>query len=233
MADNVGMEVLVVAAHPDDEVLGCGATLAKHARAGDRVFVQILGEGGTARAGRGKVGVKRVAELQRCAAKAAKVLKVKDLTMSGLPDNRFDGLELLEIVQHVERAIERYQPEVIYTHFWADLNVDHRLTCQAVVTAGRPMGVPAVRRVAAFEVLSSTEWSFGTVGPSFEPNVFERLDEELLEAKVEAMSCYPRELREWPHPRSPEGIEVLARRRGSQCGAGLAEAFTLIREVIL
>lgn len=226
------MKVLVIAAHPDDEVLGCGATIAQHRHAGDQVRVLILGEGATSRYSRrgSSRGAAEVKTLRRQANESAKILQINKLELVGLPDNRFDHVDLLDIVKPVEQTIKRYQPQVIYTHFWDDLNIDHRLTAQAVLTATRPVGASSIQRIYSFEILSSTEWTF-SAGAAFVPNYYVPLGATDLEQKLSAMKCYSNELCEWPHPRSLEGIRTLARQRGSQIGKPLAEAFMLIREV--
>src|SRR3989344_3519958 len=145
--------ILVVAAHPDDEVLGAGGTILKHIKAGDKVSLLILGDGETSKA-RGADIEKR----ERQAKEAAEMLGANELILEKLPDNKFDSLSLLEIVKIVESAVERLMPEVVYTHWERDLNVDHRLTCQAVLTACRPQPKSGVKKILAFETLSSTEW---------------------------------------------------------------------------
>jgi len=227
------MRVLVVAAHPDDEVLGCGGTISSHICSGDEVYVLILGEGASSRYSkrRSSAAQQAVRRLRRQAGNAAKILQIKTLWTKALPDNRFDRGDLLEIVRHVEQAVKRCGPAVIYTHFWGDLNIDHRLTCQAVVTACRPSADCPVGCIYSFEVPSSTDWNFCTRDGGFQPNYFVPIDEGDLETKLSAMRCYVDEVRQVPHPRSPEVVETLARLRGAQIGRPLAEAFMLIREV--
>lgn len=208
------MRVLAVAAHPDDEVLGCGATLAKHALDGDEVHVLILGKG---RPG---------AESDLAGYKAAEVLGVR-VSFYDLPDNQFDFLPMLDIVRLVEGSVSVVRPEVVYTHSLADLNVDHRCTHEAVLTACRPQDFCSVQRILAFEVPSSTEWGMG----QFIPAVFVDVDGEPYKRKCQALQCYAAEMRDSPHPRSFLAVAALATWRGSTAGVRVAEAFELVREV--
>ena len=222
--------VLVVAAHPDDEVLGCGGTIAALSRTHD-VHVAILGEGATSRAPRRDRAPKRaVARLQQQSREAAKVLKVRSVQLAGLPDNRFDALPLLEIVKQVEAWVVRLRPEAVYTHHPGDLNVDHQLTFRAVLTATRPQPGWRVRELYAFEVPSSTEWAFQRLEPAFRPTVFSEIS-ATIEQKLRALRCYADEVRPFPHPRSVEALRAIAHRWGSVVGMEYAEAFELIRLV--
>ncbi len=224
------MTVLVVAAHPDDEVLGCGGTIARLARR-ETVHLLILGEGLSARYPRRSAaplrGLKR---LQAQAHAAARVLGAASLRMEGLPDNRFDTCPLLDIVKRVERVINRVRPDAVYTHHAGDLNIDHAITSRAVLTATRPVPGQPVAAVYAFEVPSSTEWAFGQTGAVFAPNTFVDVS-ATLETKVKALAQYREEARAFPHPRSPEVLRAAALRWGSVVGLRAAEAFQLVRAV--
>lgn len=225
------MNVLVVAAHPDDEVLGCGATAARLAMEGHDVYIAILGEGITSRYDNpDDVAQQQVRQLQQRAREAADLLKARDLLTYSLPDNRFDTVALLEVIKIVEGVIERVQPEVIYTHHGGDLNIDHSITFRAVMTATRPVGSSHVKDIYAFEVASSTEWAFQQMQPSFKPNVFVDIG-ETIETKVACMELYDTESRDFPHPRSSEALRVSARRWGSVVGLEYAEAFELVRSI--
>lgn len=221
---------LVVAAHPDDEVLGCGGTIARLSKEHTEVAVAILGEGATSRASsRRRAPKSHVRTLREQSRLAAAQLGVSDLSLFGLPDNRFDSVDILDIVKIVEGMIARVQPSMIYTHHAGDLNVDHRLTFQAVLTATRPLPGCPVRALYSFEVPSSTEWAFGTIAPAFSPNVFVDISSTLAK-KVQALKRYEGEVRPFPHPRSPKALEAAAARWGSVIGVASAEAFELIRE---
>jgi LmbE family N-acetylglucosaminyl deacetylase len=223
--------VLVVAAHPDDEVLGVGATVARRAAAGDSVHLAILGEGVTSRAAdRSAADPAAVRALQDDARAVAGMLGAKSVVFGGLPDNRFDTLALLDIVRRVEGWVHDLDPEVVYTHHQGDLNVDHRVTFQAVLTATRPVPGSGVREVYSFEVASSTEWAFGRLAAPFSPTVFEDVA-STIDLKVACLERYRSEHRAFPHPRSGEALRAIARRWGATVGLPYAEAFELIRAV--
>jgi len=222
---------LVIAAHPDDEVLGCGGTIARLTRAGAPVAIAILGEGLTSRlADRTQADPAELAALAECSRRAAAQLGVRDVSHFKLPDNRFDAVPLLEVVRLVEQVIVQVRPAVIYTHHGGDLNVDHAIVHRAVLTATRPTGDCPVRELLAFEVPSSTEWAFGQFAPAFRPNVFVDIA-ATLETKLAAMRTYESEARPFPHPRSSEALQALARRWGSAAGCEAAEGFELVRGI--
>lgn len=225
------MKVLVIAAHPDDEVLGCGATAARLVQEKHEIHFAILGEGITSRHGqRSDAGAGELEGLHEHARAAAALLGVQSLVLHKLPDNRLDTLPLLEVVKVVAELVDRIKPEVIYTHHPGDLNVDHGVIHRAVVTATRPMAGQPVREIYAFEVPSSTDWAFGGLQPAFRPNVFVDVT-ATLEAKIAAMACYKTETRQFPHPRSPEALRAAAMRWGSIAGCQAAEAFELVRSL--
>jgi LmbE family N-acetylglucosaminyl deacetylase len=226
MADRV----LVVAAHPDDEVLGCGATMARLAREGHEVFVAILGEGFNARHATATTGGNDVTRLRDECRRVAARLGAKDVFLHALPDNRFDTVALLDVVKVVEALIERLSPRAIYTHHGGDLNIDHAITSRAVLTATRPLPGGPVRDVLMFEIPSSTEWAFHRHAPAFRPTVFVDV-RDTLETKIEALAMYQGEARAFPHPRSAEALRAIARRWGSTVGVDAAEAFELVRSV--
>lgn len=225
------MNILVLAAHPDDEVLGCGGTMARRAREGHDVFVAILGEGITSRfAQREDAAQEDVDELQGVSGRVADFLGARELFSFGLPDNRFDTVPLLDVVKIVEELIDGLKPEVVYTQHGGDLNVDHSVLYRATLTATRPQSGMPVREVYSYEVASSTEWAFQKFEPVFRPNVFVDIA-DTLERKVAAMEMYESEARPFPHPRSPEALRAAAARWGSVVGVGAAEAFELVRAV--
>lgn len=225
------MRVLVIAAHPDDEVLGCGATSARLAAEGHEVHFAILGEGITARhRGRSDAEANQKEQLHKHAHAAATKIGAKSLEIHKLPDNRLDTVPLLDVVKIIEELVGRIRPEAVYTHHGGDLNVDHGVVYRAVLTATRPMAGQPVREIYAFEVPSSTEWAFQRLEPAFRPNVFVDVG-RTIETKIAAMECYESEARKFPHPRSPEALRALATRWGSVVGCNAAEAFELVRSV--
>jgi LmbE family N-acetylglucosaminyl deacetylase len=223
-------KILVVVAHPDDEVLGCGGAIASHAQAGDSVHVVIMAEGGTSRTWpTAKAEV--LAQLKVAATNANRILGATELIMEGLPDNRLDSLDRLTIIQRVETHIERLQPSTVYTHHVGDVNVDHQIVHHAVVTACRPQPRSPVDRLLFFEVASSTEWQPPGSGVPFQPNWFVDIS-GTLDTKLAALEAYRIEMREWPHPRSLRAAEFQARWRGAAVGIEAAEAFVLGRELL-
>jgi LmbE family N-acetylglucosaminyl deacetylase len=223
------MNVLVVAAHPDDELLGCGGTAARLAREGHAVYIAILGEGLTSRTTqRADVAPSALKDLGSCSQRVADLLGVKELSLHGLPDNRFDTLPLLDVIKIVEGLIARWRPAAIYTHHGGDLNVDHQVVSRAVLTATRPIENHPVRELYMFEIASSTEWAFQQLSPVFKPNVFVDI-EATLSLKLEGMRLYESEAREYPHPRSAEALRAIAQRWGSVAGLKAAEAFEAVR----
>lgn len=227
------MNVLVVAAHPDDEVLGCGGTIAKHVREGDRVHVLILAEGATSRdLTRDRAQRKsELSALARAAHQASKILGITTLTLHDFPDNRMDSCDLLDIIKVVEGAIAQHQPNIIYTHHIGDLNIDHRCTSEAVVTAARPLPGNCINTLLFFEVPSSTEWQTPHSAPAFSPNWFVDIS-DTLGAKLKALEAYQSEMRPYPHPRSVIAIEHLVKWRGSSIGVEAAEAFIVGRNIV-
>lgn len=221
-------KILIIAAHPDDEVLGCGGTIAKYAKSKE-IYVAILGEGIFSRyQKRDEANKEELLSLEKKSKEIGKFLGVKENFFFGLPDNQFDTIPFLKIVKKVEEVIKKVKPEIIYTHHNGDLNIDHRITFQAVLTAARPINNCSVKEIYSFEVLSSTEWSFQKINGSFLANVFEDIS-TTISKKIEAMKIYKTEIREFPHPRSEEAILSVAKRRGSVAGFKYAEAFELIR----
>ncbi len=218
--------ILVVAAHPDDEVLGCGASIAKHARAGDSVHVLILADGETSRIG---VGPERVPSREDQCRGACDILGVTSVTFSRLPDNRMDTVDRLEIIRLIETAIAVRAPDTIYTHYTFDLNNDHAIVSHSVTVACRPKPAQTVKQLLFFEIPSSTEWRPPSA-VSFAPNWFNDVS-TTLDAKCTAMQCYTSELLEFPHPRSLQGIRSLAQWHGAGSGCAAAEAFVLARSI--
>ena len=221
----MGKGVLVVAAHPDDDVLGCGATIARWVQEGRQVVVAFLTDGVGARSDADQAAADR---REAAARAAAAILGVTDLRFADWPDNQLDQVPLLELARHAESLVAELRPDTILTHHPGDLNIDHRRTCQAVLTACRPQPGFSVRTLWSFEVASSTEWQIPNPGLAFLPTAFVDVSGH-LERKLEALDAYQEEIRDWPHPRSRQALEALARWRGASVGVTAAEAFVVHR----
>jgi len=218
--------VLVVAAHTDDEVLGCGGTIARHTSQGDAVHAVFLADGVTSRSNASKNDLD---ERNQAAKNAHQILGIQDVYMLGFPDQRTDSVPFLNIVQALEEVIQKVQPQVIYTHHCGDLNIDHRITHQVVMTACRPVPEAFVKEIYAFEVLSSTEWNTPDSSP-FLPNCFVDISDH-METKHQALEAYGLEMREPPHSRSISNALRQSEYRGSMVGIKAAEAFMLMRNI--
>lgn len=224
---------LVVAAHPDDEVLGCGGLIARAADHGQEVRIAILAEGLTSRDTARDVAMRsdELQALHAVARQAGAALGAQSVEFGGCPDNRMDSLALLDITKMVEKLVQRYRPGTVLTHHRGDVNIDHRQIHDAVVTACRPQPGNPVRRLLFFEVNSSTEWQPPYSAAPFVPSVFVDISATLAR-KLEALSLYESEMRQWPHARSVKAVEHLARFRGATVGVEAAEAFVHGRELL-
>ena len=220
-------KILVVAAHPDDEVLGCGASIARFVKEGHSVTTLILGEGVTARYGGDNPGLqnRKKKELKNQLSAANRLLGVRKVYHLDLPDIKLDTVPLLEIVQRIEAIKRQVMPNTVFTHHWGDLNIDHRTTYNAVMTACRPLPGELVKEIYAFEVPSSSEWAYPR---TFDPTVYIDVEQSIAQ-KIKAMRCYRSEMRLPPHPRSVKSLLAIAQRWGSVCGCAYAEAFQLVR----
>ena len=227
----IPQRVLVVAAHPDDEILGCGGTLARLRETGAEITILLLGEGPTSRETDDMTEQMVRTETHASARNAAATLGIRDVRFEDLPDNRFDTVPLLRIIQSVEAVGQDVRPDLVLTHFAGDLNIDHQLTHRAVMTVFRPLPGARSVQILGFEVLSSTEYTPLGMGINFHPNVYIDIV-SFLEPKQKALTAYVTEMRPWPHPRSHEAVEHLARLRGSQCGREAAEGFVIYRCII-
>lgn len=225
------MNILVISAHPDDEVLGCGGTMARVAKEGHSVYVAILSEGITARYQKPEDADRKLIEaLQATTHKVGALLGAKEVFNYDLPDNRFDTIAQLDVAKIIEDLIARLQPEVVYTQHGGDLNIDHAVIWRATLAATRPKVGGPVKKVYGYEVASCTEWAFQGFSPVFHPNTFVDIT-ATLDVKIKAMQMYESEMRPFPHPRSPEALQAIARHWGSVAGLQAAEAFELVREI--
>ena len=217
------MSVVVVAAHPEDELLGPGGTLAAHAQAGEDVHAIILTEGATSRYEPGMADV-----LRRSGWEAAKHIGLSSVSFEGLPDERLDTCPIIEIIQRVGELLKSLDPTVVYTHFAGDLNADHAVVAQAVWRACGPLSFPRLRRLAAFETPLSTGASL-LATPPFVPTLYVDVS-STIEDKLAAMAAYGSEIRPYPHPRSLRSMRERAAVCGSTIGVAAAEPFVILRE---
>jgi len=220
-------KILIVAAHPDDEILGCGGTVARLVKQGHEADVLILGEGITSRDDVRDRDQRRseLEDLKQHVYKANRIIGIKDIILKDLPDNRFDSLPLLDVVKIIDKVKKDKKPDIIFTHYPNDLNIDHGITYRAVITAARPLWGETVKEIYSFEVASSTEWNFPL---SFSPDTFFDVS-EFLGLKLKALKEYKVEMRDARHPRSIEGVELQARLWGVKTGMRYAEAFKAVR----
>jgi LmbE family N-acetylglucosaminyl deacetylase len=220
-------KILIVAAHPDDEVLGCFGTVARLIKEGYEAYTLILGEGKTSRDKNRDVVNKQdeIEVLNSEIQKANDIIGIKKVFIESFPDNRFDSVDLLDIIKVVSKVKEEVKPDIIFTHYEHDLNIDHQITYKAVITATRPMEDEVTKEIYSFEILSSTEWNYPL---SFSPDTYFNI-ESTLDLKIGAMKEYESELCQYPHPRSLEGIELNAKYQGMRVGKKYVEAFKSIR----
>ena len=223
--------VIVIAAHPDDEILGCGGAISKHILDGDFVACVVMGTGIASRLHEVSTNAEGIRKLRESARNAHEILGTHDLRLLDNPDNRFDEVTLLDLVQQIEGINLKLQPTLVYTHHWSDVNVDHRIVCDAVAAASRSVPGQSINEVRHFEVLSSTNWSFSSGATQFKPNLFVDISKHVKE-KIRALEAYGSEMREYPHSRSLEASEALAMFRGSTAGVARAEAFEVSRRII-
>jgi LmbE family N-acetylglucosaminyl deacetylase len=219
------MKVLVIAAHMDDEVLGVGATIAKHVAAGDAVTVCIVCK----RAYDHKFDSALIAEQKDACRAASQLLGYQDVRHLDLRDELLDE-RLLDVIVPLESAVMSVRPDVVYTHHRGDSNQDHRAVFAATLVACRSFASHRVPRIACYEVLSSTDQAPPFADWAFQPNYYVNVS-GLVAKKIEAMKAYDRELRAFPHPRSARGIEVKAAQRGMEIGFDAAEAFSIVRDI--
>ena len=229
------MKILIVAAHPDDEVLGMGGTILRHSKLKDIVKIVYLATGISSRQKYddeikskklSELNKNRIKKLQNDAKKATKILKVKDISFYDFPDNELDSVPLLKIVKVIENEIKKFKPDIVYTNHFGDLNIDHRTTYNATLTACRPLN-NKIKKLISFEVPSSTEWNYPQ---SFNPNYFINIEKE-VNSKIKSFKMFKSEIRTFPHPRSSLNLKIIAQKWGSVSGFKFAEAFEIIRQV--
>ena len=211
-------KVLVIAAHPDDEMLGCGAVVALHAVAGDEVKSVILCEGETMR-------VQNSGEKRNASDRAAEILGASPPFCVGLPDQHLDTLPIVDVIKPLETIISEYQPEIVYCQSGDDINRDHRIVFEAALVALRPKNT-FIEEIYSFYTVSSTEWNYPR---TFVPDTWIGFEETIMNKKIQAFECYKTEICQYPHPRSSEALINLARATGNQCCMEYAEAFKTIR----
>lgn len=231
----INKKVLVVVAHPDDELLGLGGTMNRLIKEYScEIRCVILGEGLTSRADvRDTQKWQKELEIHReNIHNAQQEIGYHSVGIYDFPDNRFDTVALLDIVKVIEKEKEEFEPEIIFTHHGGDVNIDHQRTFEAVITATRPMEHEKVKTIITFETPSGTEWRASSDPKHFIPNMFVSISEENLQAKIKGMESYEFEKRVYPHPRSPEALTILAKQRGVMVGKEYVEAFCIIRNII-
>ncbi len=224
-------KILAIVAHPDDEIIGVGGTLCKHANAGDEVHVLILGDGKSSRSNTYRELPENLKQKsQQETKKALSFLNIKSFYKESFPDNRFDNVDMLDIAKKVSFYVNKVKPTIVYTHHFGDLNIDHQRTAEAVTIACRPIENNSVQAIYQFETLSSTEMAGYIPSRAFLPNVFVNIETE-IKKKLKAMNCYQSELHPFPHPRSLETIEANAKVWGSKVNLKYAEAFSCLRQI--
>ena len=214
-------KILVIVAHPDDEVLGCGATIAKHTKNGDKVQVVFVADGFSSR--KSQEGARNLPAIE-----AMCILGCEKPIFLDFTDNQLDTISLLGIVKEIEKIINDFQPNIVYTHYFGDLNIDHQITHKSVITACRPQPDFCVKEIYSFETLSATHWQSSSMTDTFNPNYFVDVS-DFIKQKIKALKCYDNEMRDYPHARSYEAVVSLSSFRGGSVGVNNAEAFVIER----
>ncbi len=221
------MKILIIAPHPDDEVLGCGGTIKKYARKGDEVYLCIV-----TKAYVPDWSEQFIKEREKEINCAKKTLGIKQVSFLNLPTVKLDTIPQKQLNDSISECVQRISPDVLFLPFPGDINKDHKLVSESALVAARPKPENPIKKVFCYEVLSETEWAKPAqkIEDVFVPNFYEDIS-DFLDDKLKAMECYKSELKNYPHPRSLEGIITLARKRGTESGLKAAEAFMLIREI--
>ena len=225
-------KVAIIAAHPDDEVLGMGGTISKHTKNGDTVNILFLSDGDT---GRDKKYIKKKRDKEiklrkESAEKVGKLLKINSIEFEDYPNLRMDKYSVLEITQKIEKRLKKWKSQIIYTHHSSDTNIDHNICHKATIIACRPLPKSSIKSIRCFEILSSTEYSVSNFGTNFSPNLFVDVTKH-KKKKIECLKAYDYELRPYPFPRSIKVVEAQLTIRGSQVGLEAAEAFMEVRSI--
>lgn len=216
------MRVLVVSAHPDDETIGAGGTLARHVAQGDEVYWCVVTEGYNP-----PWPDNVLSEARRQIYAVQKCLGIKRVSLCGFPTVKLNAVPNIELTAALQAVVDHTMPDIVYTTPYCDVNLDHRIVCEATIVATRPLPGSTVKRLLSYEIAPTTRFGL----QPFAPNVYADIS-KFLDKKLEAMKCYRTELRESPHPRSLEGLELFARERGLGIGVEAAECFQLIREIV-
>ena len=219
--------ILIVVAHTDDETFGMGGTIIKHANLGDSIFGVSLTNGVSSRDNQSKLDI---SNRRYSAENASKILGLKWFENANFPDNELDKESLLKIVKFIEKVKNKLNPTIIYTHSAADLNIDHRIVANAVLTAFRPLANETFKEIRAFEIPSATDYGHKSLTNSFNPNLYVDIS-ETIEKKIKAIECYSNEIKDYPNSRSIQGITNIAKYRGNQVGLKCAEAFEILRRI--
>ncbi len=222
-------KILVIVAHADDEAIGCGGTLLKHRDAGDEIQIIFMTNGVGARE---NPSIKEEEIRQTAKEKSCQQIRVMASHQFDYPDNAMDQVALIEVVKSIENVISNYHPNIIYTHHGGDLNIDHQIVHQAVLTACRPQPSSSIRKILTFEVNSSTEWASNSIGTNFSPNYYVNISHQSTE-KQDLLKHYIDEMHPYPHSRSIQAIINLNQARGNHIGVAVAEAFMLLRELVI
>lgn len=225
-------KILIIAAHPDDEVLGVGGTIAKYTSRGIEVSLLIVTDGSTAQY-RDNPNLNNIIEEKKQETRqAADILGIKNIYYGGLPDMMLDTISHIEINKVIENIINEVKPTIVYTHFYGDINKDHQIVCESTLVACRPVKDQIVKKLFLYSVPSSTEWNIQMSHMAFMPNWYENIEEVYAKQKYRAMECYKKELREYPHPRNIKYLRNADTSEGNKVGRQVAESFMLVRYIV-
>lgn len=221
--------IAVIAAHPDDDVLGCGGTISKYAKSGQEIKTLFFTNGvGSRFKNSSKKEIEFSDSRMEDMVRSHSIMGVANYKSLTLPDNQLDTIPLLNLVREIEEFLIAFSPTIILTHTIKDLNIDHQRISAAVITACRPITYLTAHTILFFEVPSSTNWQLDSAQPAFDPRFYVDIS-ETMETKISAMKSYANEIQEFPHPRSEIHLRALAQVRGAACGMEFAEGFEIGR----